>query len=831
MSGVIGVAAKAAPIDPVSFRVVDTDLCRLVESASSELRVIVVTGAPGNGVRTLIRDRLPQIMTGPHAVLSGAWPTFVADESALLIPSTKDAPIDPPPGGISEARIVIGCHQLDELPDWVRALAPREREILTLEGLSHAELQEFLAARLGGRVLGSTLRDLGSSAGFVPGIITEMVRALVREGVLMPIDGSWTLMSPIDARLFVSMLNNRLAGLDSHTRETFLRLCLVGSAELHDFDTAERSCCEQLLQEGLIRMTPEHRYEVRARILAETGQLLVDPHAAATVLRKVLQGAHPPEQAVLWGLRNDEPVRGDAIIQAIGRALERHEWAVANQLAGLAYEVLSEVDDRSRTSELLLLQAVALRFLDEPEESMACLAHADTLADAEELHVRIAFQRAEVLHYQHGDLDEALATLQLTETSSHDPQLRGDLIGHQAMHLIYGGRFREATAMTEKARKRPHRGHRWIRTRLSIAHCFGLVAQGKIQRGLRRSVQIGAHQLVPMRRETWVTEELSAAYFVSAFRAFGPAKLPRMMRRFEGSEAAHYRPDDTSFQLGRASWLLACGKVVEAAREASTCFANVHFHDPAGLSQAVAALRAQTSALRGEAHVARTMIAAAHGLRSRSSAVIAGGVEAHLSAAEYLLNDERASERTLARAERFTSDEKFGFAAEVLHTGVRFGDLRAAERLIELQPKLEGALTALHVQHARAVQAQDPVALVAIGEQLQEFGLKLHALEAYQFAASFPTIPELTAHRAEHESRELLEEIGEISHPLIREISSQMSLHLTKREREVQGLIVRGLSNREIADRLSLSTRTVEGHISRLYQKTGHARRDPARRR
>lgn len=824
-------AADSAVVGPASARVVDAELLSLVASESPDPRAIAVIGAPGNGVRTLIRDRLPQLLDCPHTLLSGSWPTSIPDEAVLLIPSVQDTPHDPPPAGLSGARIVVGCHHLDDLPDWVRALAPRERNITSLEALSHAELQEFLTLRLGGPIRASALRDIGSSAGFVPSIITELIRVVVREGVLMPIDGTWTLVSPIDARHFVSILSNHIAGLDADVRACFLRLCLVGSAKEHELSDAERSSCEVLLRAGLIRVNPEGRYEVRARIFAEAGQLLVAPHEAATVLRKVLQGPHPSEQAVLWGLHNREPVRPDAVIHVIKRALDQHEWAVANQLAGLAYEFLTEVADKNSASEMLLLQAVALRFLDEPDEAMACLAHAETLTDAQDVHVRVAIQRAEVLHYQRGDIDEALATLQEAETANRDPQLRGDLIGHRAMHLIYGGRFREAVVVTEQAQKLLSPGHRRIRTRLSIAHCLALVAQGNIQRGLRRSVQIGVHQLVPMLREQWVAEELSAAYFVSAFRAHGPANLPRMMQRFEGAEAARYRPDDISFQLARASWLLASGKIAEAAREASTCFANAQFHDPTGLSQAVAALHAQISALRGNTHVARTMIATAQGMRARASAVIAGGVEAHLSATEYLLNDAKATAHTLARAEKFITEGKFGFAAEVLYTGVRFGDQRAAEQLIELKPKLDGSLTALHVQHARAVLAGDPVALVTAGEQLQKSGLKLHALEAYQFAATFPTIPQLTAHRAEHESRRLVEEMGEITHPLMPRASFPTTLYLTRREREVQELIVRGLSNREIAGRLSLSTRTVEGHISRLYQKTGHARRHPSRRR
>ena len=52
------------------------------------------------------------------------------------------------------------------------------------------------------------------------------------------------------------------------------------------------------------------------------------------------------------------------------------------------------------------------------------------------------------------------------------------------------------------------------------------------------------------------------------------------------------------------------------------------------------------------------------------------------------------------------------------------------------------------------------------------------------------------------------------------------TLPLTEREAGIVRLIGHGLSNRAIAERLTLSVRTVESHIYRAMMKTGTASRD-----
>lgn len=48
-----------------------------------------------------------------------------------------------------------------------------------------------------------------------------------------------------------------------------------------------------------------------------------------------------------------------------------------------------------------------------------------------------------------------------------------------------------------------------------------------------------------------------------------------------------------------------------------------------------------------------------------------------------------------------------------------------------------------------------------------------------------------------------------------------MSPGLTDREREIAGLVAQGMANREIAEKLVLSVRTVETHVSRVLTKLG----------
>ncbi len=57
------------------------------------------------------------------------------------------------------------------------------------------------------------------------------------------------------------------------------------------------------------------------------------------------------------------------------------------------------------------------------------------------------------------------------------------------------------------------------------------------------------------------------------------------------------------------------------------------------------------------------------------------------------------------------------------------------------------------------------------------------------------------------------------------EIANSPHMGLSAREMEIIGLVVDGLTNQEIAEKLTISKRTVDNHVSNMFTKTGSKNR------
>jgi DNA-binding CsgD family transcriptional regulator len=180
----------------------------------------------------------------------------------------------------------------------------------------------------------------------------------------------------------------------------------------------------------------------------------------------------------------------------------------------------------------------------------------------------------------------------------------------------------------------------------------------------------------------------------------------------------------------------------------------------------------------------------------------------------------------LAAAE--TAAAKGQFAAEVvcLQTAVQFGDYSGASRLSELESIVEGPRVKLAARFAAALAGADAPALEEVSAQFEQMGDLVAAVDAAAHACSAFRHNDRrgSALGCSARAEALAQRCGGISTPALREVSEP--LPLTARERETVRLLGSGFSTRDIAERLCLSARTVEGHIYRAMTKTGTTTRD-----
>lgn len=154
-----------------------------------------------------------------------------------------------------------------------------------------------------------------------------------------------------------------------------------------------------------------------------------------------------------------------------------------------------------------------------------------------------------------------------------------------------------------------------------------------------------------------------------------------------------------------------------------------------------------------------------------------------------------------------------------LHDAVRFGDQTCLDRLVEIADAAGGRLAAAIGAHARAVRDRDATAIFAAAAEFERIGALLSAADAAAQAAVEFAEADDRRHSVEAAAtaNRIAAECGGIRTPAL-ELAAH-PLPLTVREREIANLVAAGLSNREIAERLTVSVRTVEGHLYRACIK------------
>ncbi len=157
----------------------------------------------------------------------------------------------------------------------------------------------------------------------------------------------------------------------------------------------------------------------------------------------------------------------------------------------------------------------------------------------------------------------------------------------------------------------------------------------------------------------------------------------------------------------------------------------------------------------------------------------------------------------------------------LLQTATQFGDRTAASRLAELAAQVQGPRARAAAAHAAAWSTGDGDGLLEASRAYEEFGDRLAAADA----AAQAVVAYRDAGRrgsalvAAGVAQRLATSCDGADTPALR--CATMPVPVTARQREVISLAAQGLSNKQIAERLTMSVRSVEGHLFRASRRVG----------
>jgi DNA-binding CsgD family transcriptional regulator len=700
---------------------------------------------------------------------------------------------------------------------------------LELQPLSHGETSSLLSATLAGPVDPAAAERLWNLTRGNVLYLRNIVEQEVADGRIVQQDGYWRwLGDPVVPPGLVELIESRIGTLPAPVSDVIDVLAvgepmelaalrrIVDPAAIEEADTRGIITLEAVGGRMEVRVAHPLYGEVRRRRAAPTRLRRLRGLVAAELgLANERDDIQVLVRRATLSVDSDLTQDADLLVRAARGAVWLADLPLAERLAAAAIRA-------GGGPEPNFVRAHALSWSGRGEEADTVLAEirADQLTEDER--ARLAFLRASNLLWALGDpprakqiIDEASRTtspqvhsyidaflavywfatdqpdaaVQASGKLSLDdlPPVVGAEIGWVLADIsAHAGRTKEAVTVAEagymvaaRSLDAPH-----MRFNIADAHVSALLLAGRISDALGVAARV--------RREAadlpGAAELLGAA--VAGRAALGAGRLQSAGALLEqaavGLSATHALSWGFRYQITRATALAMSGSTAEAA-------------------SVLAKLDAQRRPFRSldfERSLARAWVAAGQGAVSEAIAVL-------LSAAE------RAS-------------AKSQFAAEVfcLQIATQFGDRSGAMRLSDLEAVVEGPRVGIAARFAAALKDGDGAGLAAASEEFERMGDLVAAVDAAAHAALAYRGQVLRGSALACAARAdaLAERCGGAWTPALRQVSAPVPF--TDREREIVVLIGEGLSNREVAERLTLSVRTVESHIYRAMAKTGTASRE-----
>ena len=272
---------------------------------------------------------------------------------------------------------------------------------------------------------------------------------------------------------------------------------------------------------------------------------------------------------------------------------------------------------------------------------------------------------------------------------------------------------------------------------------------------------------------------------------------------------------------------LVRGAVADAVRLLHEAVAGVQIHAvTTGLRPASYFALAEAHAKLGQADEANDAAAAARSAVPPDYLFMHTGLslaDGWAMAASGRLGEAVASAQEAAQLARDRGQPTYELAC--IQAAAQWGDASGASRAGELAEALSLPLADAIALHTRALLGGDGDGLLAASADYRRIGDRAAAADAA--AQASVAFDEGQQHKrglyAAALARELADECGGLRTPALR---TPAGLKLAGRQRDVVELVVAGLSNRQIAEKLVMSVRTVEGHIYRACQRVGAQSRE-----
>lgn len=355
-----------------------------------------------------------------------------------------------------------------------------------------------------------------------------------------------------------------------------------------------------------------------------------------------------------------------------------------------------------------------------------------------------------------------------------------------------------------------------------------LSAQGLLRAGLLLDFEAWNGACIGSRGLPLMYEDLMVRHCLNLIGAGDWDGLGRVLDDYSAREPGRLLYSGGMLHLMRGYSRLRQGRMRESLAELRLGVEELTIADPLNLLPFAHAVAAYAAAAVG-----RHYEASQHGLAFRLSdyrepRTLRLLAEAYCQAAEPQDGPEGSGATALARlADEALHDGLRGVETDIRRLAFRSGGVSEAEaEALALSSRaVDGPEARLLESYALAVSASDAADLIGISDDALGGGHGLLALEAAQQAerilADDPDRWRLTAVQRRVHHR--LVEAGMSAQ--LEVVHSDHGVPLTGREAEVLELVSRGATNPEIASALSVSQRTVEGHLSRIFAKLGVGRR------